>query len=88
MLLVLSIITIIGWAWVLATIARWVCRNLTIGSREVVFVGNGWGFLWRGIAAILGSVPIVTIPWVWLWFIRWLTRSFVIEDAATSSAVV
>ena len=87
LLLVLSVFTIIGWAWVLSAMARWICRNLTIGSRQVVFVGSGWGFLWRGIAATLGSLPIVTLPWAWVWFMRWLTRSVVIEGTATSSTV-
>ena len=87
LLLVLSFLTIIGWAWIMSAIMRWICRNLTIGSRQVVFVGTGFGFLWRGIAATLGSLPIVTIPWVWVWFMRWLTRSVVIEDTTTSSTV-
>ncbi|MCE2404069.1 MAG: zinc ribbon domain-containing protein [Dehalococcoidia bacterium] len=83
-LLVLSIFTIIGWAWVLSRLMGWICQNLNIGPRQGVFVGNGLGFLWRGIAMILASLPIVTIPWAWLWFTKWLTRCVVFQDRSAT----
>ena len=81
-LLVLSFFTIIGWAWVLSGLMGWICQNLHIGSKQGLFVGNGLAFLWRGVVAILASLPIVTIPWAWLWFAKWLTRCVVFEDRA------
>ena len=36
-LLPLSVITIIGWAWVATAWTRWMCRNVQGSSRELVF---------------------------------------------------
>ena len=49
MLTVLSVITIIGWAWVYAAWMRWICRNIQGTRREVMFIGSGLEFLWRTI---------------------------------------
>lgn len=66
LLLVIPFFTIVGCAQVMSAIMRWICQNLTIGSRQVVFVNSGWGFLWRDIAVTLGSLHIVTLSWVWV----------------------
>ena len=50
-LAVISIITIIGWAWVYAARMRWICRNIEGTRREIVFNGSGLEFLWRAIVA-------------------------------------
>jgi hypothetical protein len=47
-LFVLSIITIIGWAWVFAAQARWICRHIEGTRRQVVYKGSGLENLWRG----------------------------------------
>ena len=52
-LLILSIFTLIGWAWCLAGIVRWVFRNLRSESLRLHFSGSGWGFLWRGMVSFL-----------------------------------
>src|SRR5262249_24391206 len=39
-LTVLAVITIIGWAWVIAAQARWVCRNIQGTRRQVVYKGT------------------------------------------------
>ena len=43
----ISVITIIGWAWVYAAQMRWICRNIEGTRREIVFNGTGLEFLWR-----------------------------------------
>ena len=48
-LTVLSIFTIIGWAWVYTAWLRWFCRNVQGTRREVLFIGSGLEFLWRAI---------------------------------------
>ena len=83
LLLGLSFFSIIGWAWVMSAIMRWICRNIYMGRDQVVFVGSGWGFLWRGFVAMLGSILIITIPWLWVWYIRWIARNIVILRAGT-----
>jgi hypothetical protein len=70
-LTVVSIFTVIGWAWVSAAYFRWVCRNTTASDYQGRFVGTGPQILWRGVVAFLGCIPIVTIPAVLCWWNRW-----------------
>ena len=71
-LTVLSIFTIIGWAWVYVAWMRWVCRNIQGTRRAVVFHGTGFEFLWRALVTAIASIFIIPIPWVYLWISRWL----------------
>ncbi len=68
-------LTIVGWAWVLAAIYRWVARHIKGENIAFEFHGEGHQVLWRTIAMVLMSLPIVTIPWAWLWYKRWIVRS-------------
>jgi hypothetical protein len=52
-LLILSLITIIGWAWVYSAQMRWICRNIQGTRRAVVFKGTGLQYLWRLIVVAL-----------------------------------
>jgi hypothetical protein len=78
-LLALSVLTVIGWAWAMAAIYRWLARNVRGDGVALHFHGEGHQVLWRTLAAILFSLPIITIPWAWLWYVRWLVRSATIE---------
>jgi hypothetical protein len=66
-----SVITIIGWAWVYSATARWICRNIQGTRRAVVFNGSGWGYLWRVVLASLATIFVIPIPWVYRWLLRW-----------------
>ena len=33
--------------------------------------------MWRGFVAILGSLLIITIPWLWVWYLRWIMRNVI-----------
>ena len=70
-LLGLSMITIIGWAWVLAAWARWFCRNIEGSTRGISFTGTGLEILWRSIVAYLCCIFIIPIPWIMRWYYRW-----------------
>ncbi len=70
-LLVLSAITVIGWAWVLTAEIRWICRHIEGTRRAVVFKASGLEYLWRAIVAALASSLIIPIPWVARWMARW-----------------
>jgi hypothetical protein len=70
-LALVSIITIIGWAWVYAAQTRWVCRNIQGTRRQVVFNGTGLQILWRLIVWTIASIFIIPIPWMWRWLWRW-----------------
>jgi len=79
MLLGLSVLTVIGWAWVLAAMWRWMARNTRGNDIALRFHGIGIEILWRTVVTVLFCIPIVTIPWAWLWYARWLVRNTTIE---------
>jgi hypothetical protein len=87
LLAVLSVITIIGWAWVYVAQIRWMCRHIEGTRREVVFNGTGLELLWRMIVAALVSLLIVTIPWMYRWLTRWLASQVeLVEKRALATA--
>ncbi|MGJ4952746.1 DUF4339 domain-containing protein [Bradyrhizobium sp. HKCCYLS20291] len=78
LLLIVSGITIVGWAWVLTAWMRWVCRNIQGTRREVVFNGSGLEVLWRSIVFGLGSMLIIPIPWLLRWYSAWYVSQFAV----------
>jgi hypothetical protein len=80
LLAVLSVITIIGWAWVYVAQIRWMCRHIEGTRREVVFNATGLEFLWRSIVTALPSLLIIPIPWMYRWFTRWLVSQIVLVE--------
>jgi GYF domain 2 len=80
LLAVLSVITIIGWAWVYVAQIRWMCRHIEGTRREVVFNATGLEFLWRMIVTALPCLLIIPIPWMYRWFTRWLVSQIVLAD--------
>ena len=71
LLFAISVITIIGWAWVAAAQLRWMYRNIQGTRREIIFRGSGLGILWRGIVAAILCGFIIPIPWVYRWIMNW-----------------
>ena len=72
----LSLITIVGWAWVITALTRWVCRHVEGSSKQVSFIGTGWGVLWRTMAFGLACCFIIPIPWMMSWYTRWFVSQF------------
>jgi hypothetical protein len=83
LLFVVSIITIIGWAWVYVAQFRWMCRHIEGTRRGVVFNGTGLEFLWRALATFVASLFIIPIPWMYRWFTRWLASQTTLVDKGT-----
>jgi hypothetical protein len=79
-LIFLSLITIIGWAWVYTAYIRWVCRHIQGTRREIIFNGTGLEFLWRAILAGLASLFIIPIPWMYRWIAQWLASQTVLVE--------
>jgi hypothetical protein len=77
-----SIITIIGWAWVMTAWLRWMAGNIAGTRRAVVFNGSGWGVLWRSIVFSLACGLIIPIPWVLAWYVRWYVSQFAVVERA------
>ncbi|MBR0692456.1 DUF4339 domain-containing protein [Bradyrhizobium lablabi] len=87
LLAAISIITIIGWAWVYAAWTRWFCRNIEGTRREVIFNGTGLEFLWRGIVTVIAASFIIPIPWVYRWIMRWMaSQTVLVERGSQPSA--
>ena len=80
LLLGISFITIIGWAWVLTAQIRWYCRNIQGTRRAIVFKGSGLQVLWRSIVVALVSSFIIPIPWMYRWMARWLVSQTELVD--------
>lgn len=82
-----SVITIIGWAWVYVAQLRWMCRHIEGTRRAVVFNGTGLEFLWRAIVTALLSVLVIPLPWAYRWFTRWLaSQTTLVDRGALASA--
>lgn len=75
-------ITVIGWSWTTAAMYRWAARHTRSHHRELAFHGSGFEVLWRSVLAALLSLPIVTIPWVKLWYVRWVVSQVTIGSGA------
>ncbi|MFN7916987.1 MAG: hypothetical protein U0Q55_16710 [Vicinamibacterales bacterium] len=72
LLLLVSMLTIVGWAWVSVAQLRWVTRHVRSSSHEGRFSGTGLQMLWRGLVLALGCAGLVTMPVTVCWFVRWL----------------
>lgn len=70
-LFMLSIYTIVGWAWVISAAMRWFCRNIQGSTRTIVFTGSGLQILWRTLVFSLVCALIIPIPWMMRWYYRW-----------------
>ena len=79
-LLPLSVLSIIGWAWVATAWARWTCRHIEGSSRELVFTASGFGYLWRALVFAFTAIFIIPIPWTVRWFARWLVSQFALVE--------
>jgi hypothetical protein len=83
LLAVLSVLTIIGWAWVYVAQIRWMCRRIEGTGRDIVFNATGLEFLWRAIVSALPCLLIIPIPWMYRWFTRWLVSQIVLVARTT-----
>lgn len=87
LLMTISVITIIGWAWVTTAWMRWICRNVGGTHRQAVFNATGWGVLWRTVLFALGCSFLIPIPWVLRWYTRWYVSQFaLVESTAYANA--
>lgn len=84
LLLALSFITIIGWAWALAGFARYLCRHVE-GTHAFSFAGSGWSILWRCLLALPLMVLIIPIPWVYCWITTWLITQIDVTETAPAT---
>jgi hypothetical protein len=87
LLIYISAITIVGWAWVATAWMRWICRNVGGTHREVLFNATGLAMLWRTILFAVACAFVIPIPWVLRWYARWYTSQFaLVERTAYANA--
>jgi len=88
LLLLVSLVTIIGWAWATVGMLQWLCRNIEGGERRFQFEISGWDVLWRTIALAVTAMFLIPIPWMLAWFVRWYVSCVRMETvpAAAPSA--
>lgn len=82
-LLTVSFITIIGWAWVVTAWTRWICRNVEGTRREIVFNASGLDVLWRTVVFVIACGFIIPIPWVMRWLTKWYVSQFELVERGT-----
>jgi hypothetical protein len=80
-LLALSAITIVGWAWVMKYMLRWICQNVR-GTAEFAFTGTGLEILWRTLVVVLLSILIIPIPWMMRWYTQWMFSQVAVRAEA------
>jgi hypothetical protein len=80
LLLPLSILSVIGWAWVATAWGRWMCRHVQGSSRELVFTAGGFGYLWRALVFALTAIFLIPIPWTAWWFTRWVVSQLALVE--------
>src|SRR5262245_24808468 len=86
LLLIISFITIIGWAWVITAMLRWICRNISGTRREILFNGSGWQVLWRSLVFALLCFLIIPIPWMLRWYGQWYVSQFSLAPPGSAPA--
>jgi hypothetical protein len=82
-LLYVSFITIVGWAWVVTAWMRWICRNIDGTHREVIFTAPGLEVLWRTLVFVIACIFIIPIPWMLRWYARWYASQFALAERGT-----
>ena len=81
-LLNISFLTIIGWAWVTTAWTRWMFRNIDGTRREIVFNASGLDMLWRTLVFAIGCAFVIPIPWVLGWYVRWYMSQIALAQRA------
>jgi len=80
LLLYLSFFTIIGWAWVIRLMMRWICQNVS-GTVRFDFHGTGLAILGRTLLLGLLSIFIIPIPWLTRWYMVWFISQIKAQPA-------
>jgi len=80
LLLIVSFITIIGWAWVMRLMLRWMCENVR-GSIGFEFQGSAIEILWRTFVFGLTAMFLIPIPWMLRWYTNWMISQFHVVPA-------
>jgi len=81
LLVAVSFVTVIGWAWAFKYFLRWICDRIE-GAPRFAFNGGGFAILWRTVVVTLCSVVVIPIPWLLKWYGNWMISQFSAEPQA------
>lgn len=79
LLQILSIFTIVGWAWVQTAFLRWQLKRTCTSRICLGFNGSGFGLLWRTVGVSAASVFLLPLPWMVAYMYGWLVRNIEIR---------
>lgn len=74
-LFLLSLVTIIGWAWVIKATIQWICRSVS-GTVAFSFTASAPAILGRTVLLVLLCTLILPIPWAIRWYADWFASQF------------
>ena len=80
LLAVLSLVTVIGWAWVASGYLRWLCRSIR-GNVAFDFTGSGFAILWRTLVFVVLCSLVLPIPWMLCWLANWTVSHITVVPA-------
>jgi hypothetical protein len=81
LLVAVSFVTVIGWAWALKYFLRWICARIE-GAPHFAFNAGGFAILWRALVFSLCSILVIPIPWLLKWYGNWMISQFSAEPEA------
>jgi hypothetical protein len=88
LLVIVSFLTIIGWAWAMAGMYSWIADHVQDAGGKLRFLGAGHEVLWRSLVFILFVLPIITIPWAVKWYYGWLVSQLELTPEDSAAAVL
>lgn len=86
LLLAFSMLTIIGWAWALKYMMRWICAKV-VGTHAFEFVGSGLDLLWRSLVLALALGFLLPFPWALRWFADWSVSQIIVTPRAPGGGI-
>lgn len=86
-LLLLSFLTVIGWAWASAGMYRWMARSTRGSGIQFAFHGKGHQLLWRTLVCGLLCLFIIPIPWMIIALMQWVVENITMTRSAVESVV-
>lgn len=83
--MIVSFVTIIGWAWVVKYMMQWLCRSVR-GPLQFDFVASGLEILWRTLVFLLLCMLVIPIPWMIQWYANWMISQIVVVAPGSTAA--
>ena len=82
LLLFISAITIVGWAWVTTAWIRWICRMSAARPRDRLQRHRPGGAVADAGVFAVAAAFLIPIPWVMRWYTRWYVSQFALVERA------